>query len=119
MAKWPQPTNFPAVEQQIMRGVVNHDRSLLGQMDGVLQDFVKQVMKDMDRLLAEVPGLKEALGEGGWSFRVGDSDALANRLGLVIRNPGEVTSRRGCMFPVPDFQKHLGELEDIYGELNG
>ena len=61
VAKWPQPTNFQAVEQQVMQSVVNNYRGLLGQMDQVLQDFKKQVMGDMTRLVAEVPGLGDRL----------------------------------------------------------
>jgi len=67
VAKWPEPVNFPAIEQQVMQSVVNNYRALLGQLDQQMQAFKSQVMVDMKRLANEV-GVTVRISDDGYEI---------------------------------------------------
>ena len=62
--KFPYPVDMTVIDQQIMTGVVNHYKMVIGQVDKASQDFRKAVVRDLGQLLQAVPELKDYLVVG-------------------------------------------------------
>ncbi len=58
--------------------------------------------------------LPERLGPGGRTFRPGDPEDLARVLEEILLSPGGPRALRGLPHGVPDFSRHLEEMEALY-----
>jgi len=61
VAPFLKPPSMANVDMQVMQSVVNNYKSLLQQIIDQQQSFQQQVQIDMNRLMEEVPGLKDRL----------------------------------------------------------
>ncbi len=65
-------------------------------------------------LVSRRGALPERLGRGGRTFAPGDPEDLARVLAEVLPGEGGVQPARGLPNQVPEFARHLEDLEDLY-----
>ena len=63
--------------------------------------------------------LPERLGLGGKVFRAGDPEDLSRVLGDLLFGEGAPSAARGLPNEVPDFSKHLKDMEALYHQALG
>ena len=70
-------------------------------------------------LVSDLGGMAELVeeGKGGWRFRTGDADDLAEKLGALLLDPGRIARLAPPSDPPPSFDSHVDAVEARYRKL--